>query len=195
MRQAPVSRITGTLSIAAILLGGTMTNCGSCGDVHPTGGAQSDQGAPGPQHQVTGCPTGTKSAASLRACSAAPTGPSDLKLYPVTLFSCPDSKTGFSATEPFSIYWTICNTANAAPASTQPYQLVVTSQDSPPHPVPTPFDFVQPALDACGCTDVVVTFDTPGESDPKKVLTPGSYRFALTGVYATAASKQALVNP
>jgi hypothetical protein len=185
MRTVSSYRIPAPLGLALVLLGTFATNCDDCGDVDTTGAPQPAQPSPGQVAPVLGC-VGKIASTSLNAptqCQGMNLGGEELRAFNPTLSRCPDGAS-YAATDRFQVYWTFCNTAQAAPTTSLPYTLEVRARQGGatlPTPVATA-DFVQPALAPCACKTEIVVFNSPTE--PGLQLGPGSYFLTLTSIYA-----------
>lgn len=213
MENLAISRVSGALSLLVVLFGGVAINCDICPDPHPTDAPHPDTPAPGTSHPVTGCSDADRyrSFTSLHmpdecdgtdsAGNPVTFGPGEeLEIKPKILRKCPDENRSFAANEPFQVYWTICNVSDNVPnpASLQSYQLEIRRSQGGTETLDHAINLTQPAnLDACGCVDQIVTFNS-SDPDPAKHLVGSntfSYVFRLTGLYSSTTKEQALVSP
>ena len=208
MQSATKSRATGSLSLAAILIGGLFTNCEFCPDPEPTGAPMPDTPAAGTSHPVPGCADDARFRSFDTLNMPEECDGTDSEGNPVTfgpgeeiearlpiLRKCPDENRAFAANELFQVYWTLCNVSDNLPATLLDYQLSITTIQGGAE---TPFrtlGFTQPNLARCDCTDQIVAFNSTTDPDPLKQLPPGTYRFRLTGIYEGVVFEQAVVNP
>lgn len=200
MQRVNHSRLSGSLSLAALLVGGVTTNCDVCPAPDFSGLPQIfDVPQPARDMAVDFCmdeqryraPSNLAYPEECDATQSQFEPGAEVELRPPVVRRCPDDGQPFRVTDEFIVFWTECNISDRVSDSQVPYQLEISAvQDG----VEDPFPLISIPLHAfelerCQCGTQGVPFS--GDD----FLLPGQYRFRLSSPFSHVGFADVVIFP